>query len=690
MRTGIGIKSAKLARTITAGICAAALSLGSFGINNLTTIAKEDETIFFTKENEGNKGKTYEEDDGEGNKKTIEYNENNILNNGNGDRKKATPIKVNTEITGALSAHYETNGNQINLVDTQGDVDYYYFKITEPGTVSLTVSHDGVFQGTYLPVYGPWFASLYGGTDGSVLYTTVDIPGGLEQSNDAVDGHLKSKTSFNYNVTEGEYYIEFRPGDYVSLAEPNYYFKVNYTPSKGKKMEQESNETAVTATEIPINTEYWGQLSLSGDIDWYKFTIDKPGVVSVKIEHEGVEYDAVNGANYYPWYVSLFGDTESSIVYFTYNRIPAGDAYKPDLSELVSYNLTDGTYYLKINTADYHVGNSYYLTVNYENYAEYEKRTGKRVEQENNNSVSYSNEIIVSKDKNEDFNGQLSTSRDEDWYSFTLAQPAYVKFNFKHKEWDDVAKIWSLSMYNDKLLSKTLLMDSFSANNPDYTTENEVLVPDGTYYFQINGSSWVPDTYTIKVVPDWKDLDCAWLDYDGKSYWYEENVRQGTYSDKKGVVGDNGPDDIRGREICDNSVKDAFGNGTWFWLDSVYDGAKAEGKEVWMPYIYQDEATWDDARIESTAAESDYGMEGMGRCVRDAIKNKSGKWVRYDNEGKMLKGWVTIEGELSLIYPKQAGNTYYYDSRTGLMAKGDVVIDGVKYHFDETTGVLSE
>ncbi len=74
--------------------------------------------------------------------------------------------------------------------------------------------------------------------------------------------------------------------------------------------------------------------------------------------------------------------------------------------------------------------------------------------------------------------------------------------------------------------------------------------------------------------------------------------------------------------------------------------------------------------------------------VKRAIHDGSGKWVRYDNEGKMLKGWVTIEGDLADIYPDQAGNTYYYDRKTGLMAKGATVIDGIEYYFDEITGVL--
>ncbi len=52
----------------------------------------------------------------------------------------------------------------------------------------------------------------------------------------------------------------------------------------------------------------------------------------------------------------------------------------------------------------------------------------------------------------------------------------------------------------------------------------------------------------------------------------------------------------------------------------------------------------------------------------------------------MLKGWITIEGRLADLYPEQAGKVYYYDHKTGLMAKGEITIDGVTYHFDERTG----
>ncbi len=164
-----------------------------------------------------------------------------------------------------------------------------------------------------------------------------------------------------------------------------------------------------------------------------------------------------------------------------------------------------------------------------------------------------------------------------------------------------------------------------------------------------------------------------------KKYWFEGGQIQGVYGDPKNIRDINYGHLERGREICDPTPN------AWYWLDAVYGGAAAFGKEVWMPYIYQDEDKWGDAEIRQNANRAD---DGMKEFVYQCMKNKTGKWVRYDKEGKMLKGWVEIKGELAELYPKQKGNVYYYDTFTGLMAKGWLTIGGKKCHFDETTGVL--
>ncbi|MBR2810844.1 MAG: Ig-like domain-containing protein, partial [Solobacterium sp.] len=147
--------------------------------------------------------------------------------------------------------------------------------------------------------------------------------------------------------------------------------------------------------------------------------------------------------------------------------------------------------------------------------------------------------------------------------------------------------------------------------------------------------------------------------YNGKYYWYEGGVRQGVSTDPKCFSYDGS---LRGREIYDPETDG------WYWLDVIYDGAKAENKEVYMPYIYQDEADHlrDDVWINTVAAlsrrSSPENVDLSAQIVK-AIKLHggpgSGKWVRYDKEGKMIKGWYTVSGKDVSLYPSQAGNTYY-------------------------------
>ncbi len=165
---------------------------------------------------------------------------------------------------------------------------------------------------------------------------------------------------------------------------------------------------------------------------------------------------------------------------------------------------------------------------------------------------------------------------------------------------------------------------------------------------------------------------------DGTAYWYENGIRQGTLYDPKGVLGFG---TNRGREIYDPDTN------AWYWLDSKYDGARAVNKEVWVPYVFQNEDQMDDAQKREVSAMSPF----MADQVYKSIVEKTGKWIRYDSVGRLIIGWYEVTSEEDkALYPDQVGNKYYYDPITGLMAKGNTVIDGVTYHFDEITGVLDK
>ena len=155
----------------------------------------------------------------------------------------------------------------------------------------------------------------------------------------------------------------------------------------------------------------------------------------------------------------------------------------------------------------------------------------------------------------------------------------------------------------------------------------------GTYYFDPTFGTMAKGVTEIDGVPCAFDqntgigIDKKWVTINGADYWYENGVRQGLEG--------------RGKEIYD-PASDA-----WYWLDSVDQGKKATSKDV---YQESEAGQWAD-RPDGT-----------------------GKWVRYDAQGHMIKGW-------------SADKRYYFDPIYGTMAKGDAVIDGRTYHFDKKTGI---
>ncbi len=240
------------------------------------------------------------------------------------------------------------------------------------------------------------------------------------------------------------------------------------------------------------------------------------------------------------------------------------------------------------------------------------------------------------------------------------------------------------SEFNNKypMSSTNFDMDSYTGDveDPDGKPGDNAPTPDPTPAPNPTPSpDPAPTPSRIVAIPLWQvdgSTHNKFAEFNGKYYWYEHGVRQGTYDDPHGVMGDG---TVRGREICDMQSQG------WYWLDSVYDGATARNKEVWMPYIYQQEKSWGEAEIKQNALASG----NMAAQVERDIKAGTGKWVRYDANGAMFKGWYTVDDTQKQYYPaEQHGKTYYYDPKTGLMAKGTTVIDGISYYFHEIDGYL--
>ena len=163
----------------------------------------------------------------------------------------------------------------------------------------------------------------------------------------------------------------------------------------------------------------------------------------------------------------------------------------------------------------------------------------------------------------------------------------------------------------------------------------------GTYYFDLITGAMAKGDIVVDNLPCSFDTNTGigcnlmWHSVDGKDYWYEAGKRQG-YDPNNAAY--------RGKEIYDPA------SGAWYWLDNVQQGAKTVSKDVYQ---------------ESEAGDWAENADGTG------------KWVRYDANGHMVKGWDTNND-----------GTYYFDQVYGTMAKGIVTIDGNLYLFDVDTGVM--
>ena len=306
----------------------------------------------------------------------------------------ATEIPFNTAVEGNLSS--------------STDKDWYKFSLAEDGIVSISFTHEKIDNSvTY------WYIAVYK-ADGSTYYNNVETYHPVYGNADV--------TLPDMGLPAGDYYILVFPYSYSNLK---YAITVNFTPSAS--CETEDNNTFTTADNISVNQEYTGALSASLDIDWYKFTLDSDGYVSIVFNHAKID----DSDDY--WRISVFKGDGVNYYNNIENYYPvAGNADRtlPDIG------LAAGEYYVRVIKGD--GDNSLYnysLTVNFTATEKYET--------EENNSFNTADEISV----NQEYNGVIGTYNDVDWYKVSIPEDGYVSIAFNHAKIDDADDYWRVVVY---------------------------------------------------------------------------------------------------------------------------------------------------------------------------------------------------------------------------------------------------
>ena len=281
-----------------------------------------------------------------------------------------------------------------------------------------------------------------------------------------------------WGIKAGTYYL------YAKLAinpnKTNCVVKLNYSSTFG--WEKEGNNDLENATGLVLGKPINGTCSYKYDTDYYKFTVDAPGSVSINMNLDIKDLPECRIPNVYLY------DAESRKMF------DLSTEYIKEGSASPKIGISAGTYYLWIGGGFLWGGldNVYVLKVNY-------IANDLSVETEINDSFVNANNVILGNMKYGMSRGPqyIDEEPDVDFYMFTLDRRKYVKLSFIFDKCDFYWWIrksfpvtsWKIQLYNESRVLQDEYSGSLSYSNWKVEREYGYLEP-GKYYVVIKPYNW--------------------------------------------------------------------------------------------------------------------------------------------------------------------------------------------------------
>lgn len=190
----------------------------------------------------------------------------------------------NNSIEDATPLEPSSDHTYTGNLQSDGDVDYYAFKLPQKGKVYLGLTHDKHDDGnTY------WSVTLLGQDSGELL--------NLNSHRDEM-----SVTSDAVRLDAGEYYVRIKPYYWI---DEDYHVTVTYSP-EANDAETEPNGDYGNASVLALGTYMRGNIQNDTDVDFYTFGYQGNGSLWVYFHHERSDNeDAL-------WQVRLYDKASSS------------------------------------------------------------------------------------------------------------------------------------------------------------------------------------------------------------------------------------------------------------------------------------------------------------------------------------------------------------------------------------------
>jgi len=225
-----------------------------------------------------------------------------------------------------------------------------------------------------------------------------------------------------------------------------------------------------TDREIDLNENIYDDLSVSGETDYFSFTLSKPGSIQIEFEFD------------------VLGEYRVKLVDLDNEKTIQNNTFKSEVNT-VSGEVTKEANKVRVDKGDYRVEvSSSWFSFSDERYmlrVNYEDEKGDNYEKEPNNDAKTA--MLI--DSNKRVIGNLESSYDSDYYMMEVDEPGTIQMRLN---FDDDA-VYNLTLYSEadgklKQLQSSKFSSEVSSDNCTQVSDR-IRVEEGVYYVKVT-SSW--------------------------------------------------------------------------------------------------------------------------------------------------------------------------------------------------------
>ncbi len=347
---------------------------------------------------------------------------------------------------------------------SRGDTDWFYVQAPYRGKLTLELTSMGT------------------AADMQVTLEHYDTNGNLLNSYPNMLGK-----SMTVNVTTARAYFRLVPGSSNSNASVQYALSASFTIYSD---EYEDNDRQYKAYRLQARSQVLtGTFHQQDDFDWFQIPITQHGTLRVKVTVDTMRIDP---------YIMIQRQGGMPI------EVDAGSEGKMEYSDAI--DVTPGTYYLLIKNVisdtTYPITGEYTVTIEY---------SPKYLDPNEPNDRAYNATMMV---PGTAYNGVISTSSDQDWFSFRMDAEAVAEFDLSRIPKD---RTMTITVYDS--VQKMLAVHTSKLGSEQLNVR--MALSKGMYYVRLTANSAFQDQmygFTVHI----RELAGGFIDI--KGHWARDAI----------------------------------------------------------------------------------------------------------------------------------------------------------------------